>query len=60
MSRRPLPPTSDPQYATVSRQRKYQLRKRACGLCGICGKRPCSGERCTDCRTIKAIQEGRA
>jgi hypothetical protein len=35
---------------TLSRQRRYQLRKREKGLCVICGKNPLlAGERCREC-----------
>ena len=43
----------DTQY-TLSRQRRYQIRKRKEGLCTICGKRKTDGrDLCIKCATIK-------
>jgi len=36
----------------ISRQRRYQLRKKKLGLCTICGKRKIkSSDRCLKCQT---------
>jgi len=44
----------------VSRQRKYQLRKAAAGLCIICGQRPAvQNGRCRECKTKASRKNSR-